>query len=107
MSIWGKIGGAAAGLIAGGPLGAAFGAVAGHFLLDRPASGPSTADPGIAFTIAIIALGAKMARADGSVTGDEEEAFHNYFRVPASEEASVRRVFFGRQDGRVCLLACL
>ena len=100
MSIWGKIGGAAAGLIAGGPLGAALGALAGHFLLDRPASGQTAAaDPGIAFTIAIIALGAKMARSDGRVTGDEEEAFHNYFRVPPSEEASVRRIFrLARQD---------
>src|SRR5256885_398970 len=100
MSIWGKIGGAAAGLIAGGPLGAAPGALAGHFPLDRPAGEQTAAaDPGIAFTIAIIALGAKMARSDGRVTGDEEEAFHNYFRVPPSEEASVRRIFrLARQD---------
>jgi DnaJ like chaperone protein len=100
MSIWGKIGGAAAGMIAGGPLGAALGAVAGHFLVDRGnPGGPSPADPGIAFTIAIIALGAKMAKADGVVTGDEEEAFRQYFRVPPSEEANVRRIFrLARQD---------
>ena len=100
MSIWGKLGGAAAGLVAGGPVGAALGALAGHFLVDRAAGGPSNnGDPGIAFTIAIIALGAKMAKSDGVVTGDEEEAFRQYFRVPPSEEASVRRIFrLARQD---------
>jgi DnaJ like chaperone protein len=100
MSIWGKIGGAAAGLIAGGPFGAALGAMAGHFLVDRPGSAPAgTADPGVAFTIAMIALGAKMAKADGVVTGDEEEAFRQYFRVPPSEEANVQRIFrLARQD---------
>ncbi|MBV8798762.1 MAG: DnaJ family molecular chaperone [Alphaproteobacteria bacterium] len=104
MSIWGKLGGAAAGLVAGGPFGAALGALAGHFLVDRPTSaagagGLTGADPGIAFTIAIIALGAKMAKADGVVTGDEEEAFRQYFRVPPSEEANVRRIFrLARQD---------
>jgi DnaJ like chaperone protein len=99
MSIWGKIGGAAAGLIAGGPFGAALGALAGHFLLDRPTGSSAPTDPGIAFTIAIIALGAKMAKSDGIVTGDEEEAFRQYFRVPPSEEASVRRIFrLARQD---------
>lgn len=100
MSIWGKIGGAAAGLLAGGPLGAALGVLAGHFLVDRPAAGPPRpADPGVAFTIAMIALGAKMAKADGVASSDEEEAFRQYFRVPPSEEANVRRIFrLARQD---------
>ncbi|MBV9571390.1 MAG: DnaJ family molecular chaperone [Alphaproteobacteria bacterium] len=99
MSIWGKISGAAAGLVAGGPLGAALGALAGHFLVDRPASPDGGADPGIAFTIAIIALGAKMAKSDGVATGDEEEVFRQYFRVPPSEESNVRRIFrLARQD---------
>ncbi|HSC17396.1 MAG TPA: DnaJ family molecular chaperone [Rhizomicrobium sp.] len=100
MSIWGKIGGAAAGLLAGGPLGAALGALAGHFLVDRAsAAPPAGADPGVAFTIAIIALGAKMAKADGVASGEEEEIFRQYFRVPPSEEANVRRIFrLARQD---------
>jgi DnaJ like chaperone protein len=100
MSIWGKIGGAAAGLLAGGPLGAVLGALAGHILVDRPsAASPRATDPGVAFTIAMIALGAKMAKADGNATGDEEEAFRQYFRVPPSEEANVRRIFrLARQD---------
>jgi DnaJ like chaperone protein len=100
MSIWGKVSGATAGLLAGGPLGAALGALAGHLLVDRPAAAPGgAADPGIAFTIAMIALGAKMAKSDGVATGDEEEAFRQYFRVPPSEEANVRRIFrLARQD---------
>lgn len=98
MSIWGKIGGAAAGFIAGGPVGAALGALAGH-VVDRKVTAARADDPGVAFTIAIIALGAKMAKSDGVVTGDEEEAFRQYFRVPPSEEANVRRIFrLARQD---------
>ncbi|MDE2183602.1 MAG: DnaJ family molecular chaperone [Alphaproteobacteria bacterium] len=96
MSIWGKIGGGAAGLLVGGPIGAAVGAVAGHFLIDRD---PSAADPGVAFTIAMIALSAKMAKADGIVTDEEIEAFDRVFRVPPGEQASVRRFFdLARQD---------
>jgi DnaJ like chaperone protein len=90
MSIWGKISGAAAGFLTGGPVGAVLGAVAGH-VIDRAASGPS--DPGVAFTIAVVALGAKMAKADGVVTADEEAAFARVFRVPPHEEANVRRLF--------------
>jgi DnaJ like chaperone protein len=95
MSIWGKLGGAAAGLLFGGPIGAAVGALAGHVFVDRGKEG----EPGIAFTIAIIALAAKMAKADGVVTDDEIEAFHRIFRVPPEEEANVERVFdLARQD---------
>ena len=65
MSVWGKVGGAAAGLFVGGPVGALVGAVAGHFILDREA------DPGVTFTIAVVALAGKMARADGVVTETE------------------------------------
>lgn len=97
MSIWGKLGGAAAGFfVGGGPVGALVGAFAGHLLIDR---NDEENDPGLAFTIAIIALGAKMAKADGVVTRDEEEAFQRVFRVPPGEEANVRRIFnLARQD---------
>ena len=102
MSIWGKLGGAAAGfLLGGGPIGALLGAFAGHMLIDRDEvpGGESADAPGVVFTIAIIALGAKMAKADGVVTKDEEEAFKRIFRVPPSEEANVRRIFnLARQD---------
>jgi DnaJ like chaperone protein len=47
----------------------------------------------IAFTIGMIALGAKMAKADGAVTGDEVRAFKQVFQVPQSELAAVARVY--------------
>ena len=102
MSIWGKLSGAAAGfLLGGGPIGALAGAFAGHLLFDRGLDAVLGAgeDSGVIFTIAIIALGAKMAKADGVVTNEEIEAFGRMFRVPPSEEANVRRIFnLARQD---------
>jgi DnaJ like chaperone protein len=93
MSVWGKVSGAGAGFLFGGPIGALVGAVAGHFLIDHEA------DPGVTFTIAVIALAGKMARADGVVSDAEVDAFSRAFRVPQSEEANVRRIFnLARQD---------
>ena len=93
MVIWGKISGAAAGFLAGGPLGALLGAAAGHFIFDREG------DPGVVFTIAVIALAGKMAKADGVVTEEEFAAFLKVFSVPPQEENNVRRIFnLARQD---------
>ena len=53
----------------------------------------------VGFTIAVIALGAKMAKADGQVTRDEVAAFRRVFTIPKAEEASAARVFnLARQD---------
>ena len=53
----------------------------------------------IAFTIGVIALGAKMAKADGLVTRDEVWAFKEVFRVPEGEMENVSRVFdLAKQD---------
>ena len=53
----------------------------------------------VGFTIAVIALSAKMAKADGQVTHSEVLAFREVFRVPASDEANAERVFnLARQD---------
>jgi DnaJ like chaperone protein len=94
MSVWGKLSGATAGLILGGPLGAAIGVLAGHFLIDR-----TPGDPQLAFTIAVIALCGKMAKADGVVSDAEVEAFERVFHVPDAERAHVRRFFdFARRD---------
>lgn len=93
MSIWGKVGGAAAGLFVGGPVGALVGALAGHFIVDR------NGDPGVTFTIAVIALAGKMAKADGVITEQEFEVFRQVFGVPPQEQANVRRIFnLARQD---------
>ncbi|MCB1365581.1 MAG: molecular chaperone DjiA [Rhodobacteraceae bacterium] len=47
----------------------------------------------VAFTIAVIALGAKMAKADGRVTRDEVAAFREVFRIAREDEAGAARVF--------------
>src|ERR1700754_2478177 len=93
MSVWGKVSGAAAVLFVGGPVGALVGAVVGHFILDREA------DPGVTFTIALVALGGKMARADGVVSEAEFDVFRNTFGVSPEDEPNVRRIFnLARQD---------
>lgn len=110
MSIWGKIAGAAAGLAIGGPLGALLGALAGHMFVDRD-SGRQVNDVDghgerkirerdeVAFTIGVIALAAKLAKADGTVTRDEVEVFKRTFPVPREEEANVGQLFnLAKQD---------
>ncbi|MFZ5834873.1 MAG: TerB family tellurite resistance protein [Pseudomonadota bacterium] len=106
MSKWGKFFGAAAGLALGGPLGVLLGMLAGHFALDREDSS-APANPfdtrgdtnRIAFTIGVIALGAKMAKADGYVSREEVDAFKQVFDVPPDEIANVARIFdLARQD---------
>lgn len=53
----------------------------------------------VAFSVALIALAAKMAKADGVVTRSEVDAFRDLFAVPAGEEANVRRLFdLAKQD---------
>ncbi len=53
----------------------------------------------VGFTIAIIGLGAKMAKADGQVTRDEVIAFRQIFQLPRQDEAAAARVFdLARQD---------
>ncbi|MEE2774483.1 MAG: molecular chaperone DjiA [Pseudomonadota bacterium] len=47
----------------------------------------------IGFTIAIISLAAKMAKADGSVTHNEITAFKEIFHVPKKEEKNAKYVF--------------
>lgn len=87
MSVWSRIAEAIAALRAGESLAEVF---------DRLRSPPERS---IAFTIAVIALGAKMAKADGQVTRDEVTAFREIFHIPREEEANAARVFnLARQD---------
>jgi DnaJ like chaperone protein len=99
MSIWGKLAGAAAGLAVGGPIGALVGGVAGHYVIDRDKEEEGPAENQVAFTVGVIALGAKMAKADGVVTMDEVNAFKEVFKVPEGEMKNVARVFnLAKQD---------
>jgi DnaJ like chaperone protein len=56
-------------------------------------AGSRLATKRIAFTIAAIALGAKMAKADGIVTRDEVDAFKQVFHIPPEEMDNVGRIF--------------
>ena len=103
MSIWGTLGGAAAGLALGGPIGALLGGLAGHIFIDREAARlaeeAKPPEEQIAFTVGMIALGAKMAKADGVVTQHEVDAFKRVFQVPEEELANVARLFnLAKQD---------
>lgn len=95
MSVWGKLIGVAAGLALGGPLGALIGLVAGHALVDVPVSRRASSPEHIqvAFTIAAIALAAKLARADGYTSAQEVAAFQRLFHVAPEEAANVSRFF--------------
>ena len=102
MTIWGKILGGAAGFALGGPLGAIIGTVAGH-AVDRIRQPLQSTDStkSVAFTIGVIVLGAKMAKADGVVTRDDIKAFREVFQVPEDEVHNVSRVFDqARRDSR-------
>jgi len=53
----------------------------------------------VAFSVAMIALSAKMAKADGVVTQDEIHAFRDIFSIPAKEERNVARLYnLAKQD---------
>ncbi len=87
MSIWSRMADAIAALAKGEGLSAVF---------DKMRARP---DRTVAFAIAVIALGAKMAKADGIVTKDEVVAFREVFLIPPEEEANAARVFnLARQD---------
>ena len=97
MSFIGRIIAGARDLSLGGPLGTLLARAARHLptwhALGDGANGDDDPRRRIAFTIAVIALGAKMARADGIVTRDEVAAFGDVFQVPPGEEGHVRLVF--------------
>ena len=87
MSIWTRIMDALSALASGEGLSAVF---------DRLSTPPERS---VAFTIAVIALGAKMAKADGQVTRDEVAAFREVFHIAPEDEADAARVFnLARQD---------
>lgn len=86
-SIWVRIGDALAALARGQGLSVVF---------DKLQSAPERS---VGFTIAVIALGAKMAKADGLVTRSEVTAFREVFAIAPAEEQNAARVFnLARQD---------
>lgn len=87
MSIWTRIADALKALREGESLSAVF---------ERLRTPPQRS---VAFTIAVIALGAKLAKADGQVTRGEVAAFRRVFTIAPEEERNAARVFnLARQD---------
>ena len=96
MTIWGKIIGSATGFAFGGPIGALLGGAAGHALdkLKTKEKLPEQlALKQIGFTIGVIVLSAKMAKADGKVTKSEIKAFKEKINVPDNEIKNVARLW--------------
>lgn len=99
MLLWGKLAGGAAGLFLGGPLGGLLGLMAGHFTVDQWLDEDETTKKQMAFTVGVIALGAKMAKADGVVVRDEVRAFREVFKIAEGDMKNVGRLFdLAKQD---------
>lgn len=87
MSIWTRIANAFSDLTHGDGLAAAFEA-----LRQEP-------EQTMQFTIGVIGLFAKVAKADGLVTSDEVKAFREVFHIAERDEANAARVYnLARQD---------
>ena len=94
MSIWGKIVGSTGGFALGGPLGALIGAIAGHAVDKYKKKLPEdVAIKQIGFTIGIIVLSAKMAKADGKVSIEEIITFRKYVSIPEKEIKNVGKLW--------------
>jgi len=93
MTVWQKISGLASAV--GDAGGGCLGELARVVGLDRSVEPQND----IAFTIAVIALSAKMARVDGVVSPLEMQAFRQVFQTRPEEERNVKRVFnLAQQD---------
>ena len=96
MSVWGKFIVSAAGFALGGPIGALIGVVAGHAIekiKPKQKLQEESALKQICFTVGVIVLSAKMAKADGKVTKEEIRAFQNKISVPENEIKNVARLW--------------
>src|SRR3954468_12529388 len=110
MGYWGKVIGGMAGFAMGGPFGAAIGAALGHAADSgigprfpfSPVADSISGQAKVAamfgqkqqlFSIAVVALSAKLAKCDGPVTRAEIDAFRRQFRVPDESVRDIGRLF--------------
>ena len=100
MSIWGKLIGGAAGMALGGPIGAILGLAAGHgvdkvskFDADESNKNFSNAQKEQIFATSVIAISAKLAKADGKISKSEILAFKKIFEFPAEDEKAISDIF--------------
>ena len=81
-----------------GLLGGLAGIALGHYFFDRSGRASPSRKQEI-FTAGVIALGAKLAKADGIVTEDEIVAFREVFKSAPEDKKYVARVFnLAKQD---------
>ena len=96
MSIWEKLAAAVANVSLGATMGPRFG---GEEAYDSPIKRDWPVEDALPFTVGVIMLGAKMAKADGVVTKDEVRAFKKAFKVSNAEMREAARVFdLAKQD---------
>ena len=100
MSIWGKLIGGATGMALGGPIGAILGIAAGHGVdrvrkLDSSESNQklSLTQKEQIFATSVIALSAKIAKADGNISKSEILAFKKIFEFPKEDEKAISEIF--------------
>jgi len=88
----------ALGMAEGGALRSAFGTLSAQIGLDRLFA-VTPASRSAAFTMAIIALSAKLTKADGVSLHIEADAFEHIYHVPHEEIPNVKRLFdLAKQD---------
>ncbi len=92
MSIWHMLMSGASGVAVGGPLGALMRGFARRATPEARRA-RSARRRQVAFTIAAIALAAKMARADGYASPDEFATFQRLFQVPEAERENAERFY--------------
>ena len=122
MSLWGKILGGVAGFAMGGPMGAVLGAALGHAADQKggPGGGPGGVSPAdllgkpdplrmteiaammgsrdTVFSIAVVVLAAKLAKADGPVKRAEIDAFKRMFRFAPENAKDIAKLWDGARE---------
>jgi DnaJ like chaperone protein len=93
MTVWQKISGVVTAVGTGGS--AILQRLAGS---SPPADASASPERSVTFTIAMIALAAKMAKADGIVSPIEVEAFRRIIKTPVDQTGHVDRLFLQAQQ---------
>ena len=97
MSIWGRLSAATHDLSLGGQISS---------LLGFGPTSHAEPDNEVPFTVGVIVLSAKMAKADGSVAADEVKAFQEAFKVSAALMKQVAPAFNSAKRDAVNFEAC-
>ena len=96
MNIWGKLIGGATGFAIGGPIGGLLGTLAGHAIDSKIIPkyiNVKNNYESIVFTAGVIALSAKMAKADGQVTKEEILTFRKFVQIPKENIDEVSKLW--------------